>query len=94
MRQFASIHMATIHLSKPKRGIVEDGSNLDRELLFATPALEPLLIGKPDDIPDLTAADAENFAIGPAHRRDFINANLLIAKVLNRVYESSWVCHE
>lgn len=35
-----------------------------------------------------------NLTIRPTHRRDFINANLLIAKVLNRVYESGRVCHK
>jgi hypothetical protein len=73
---------------------MEDGSNLHRELLFASPALETLLIGQPEQIADLAAPDAELLAIRPTHRRDFINANLLIAKVLNRVYESGWVCHD
>jgi hypothetical protein len=73
---------------------MEDGSNLDGELFLAAPALPPLLIGKPERIADFATARAEDFAIGPAHRRDFIDANLLIAKVLNRVYESDWVCHK
>jgi hypothetical protein len=73
---------------------MEDSSNLHRELLFAPTALVPLLVSKPNGIAHLSAPNAENLTIGPAHRRDFINANLLIAKVLNCVYESSWVCHE
>jgi len=50
----------------------------------------PLLIRQPEHIADLATGWAEDLAIGPAHRRDFINANLLITKVLNRVYESGW----
>jgi hypothetical protein len=73
---------------------MEDGSDLDGELLFAASALPPLLIRQPEHIADLATGWAEDLAIGPAHRRDFINANLLITKVLNRVYESGWVCHE
>ena len=34
---------------------------------------------------DFAASNTEHFAIGPAHRRDFIDANLLIREVLNRV---------
>jgi hypothetical protein len=72
---------------------VEDGSDLDRELLLAAPALPTLLVGKPEDIANLPTCHAVDFAIGPAHGRDFINANLLIAKVLDRVYESGGVFH-
>src|SRR5580704_13521896 len=73
---------------------MEDGSDLDGELFLAPTALPPLLIRQPKDVSDLTAVGARDFAIRPAHRRDFINANLLIAKVLNRVYESGGVFHE
>jgi hypothetical protein len=73
---------------------MEDGSNLHRELLFASSALPPLLIRQPENVSDLAAARTGDFAIGPTHCRDFINANLLIAKVLNSVYESGWVCHK
>jgi hypothetical protein len=73
---------------------MEDRSNLDGELLFAAPTLPPLLIGKPEDVSDLATMGAEDLTIGPAHRRYFIDANLLIAKVLNRIYESGGVCHE
>jgi hypothetical protein len=66
---------------------MEDSSNLDGELFLAAWALPPLLVGKPENITDLTSCCAVDFAIGPAHGRDFIDANLLIAKVLNRVYE-------
>ena len=73
---------------------MENCANLDGELLFAAPALPPLLIGKPKRIADFATVWAEYFAIRPAHRRDFINANLLIAKVLNSFYESGGVCHK
>src|SRR5438067_9581491 len=73
---------------------MEDGSNFYAELLLASPALVPLLVSKPDEIADLTTTDTERLTIGPAHLRYLIDANLLIAKVLNGFYESSGVCHE
>jgi hypothetical protein len=73
---------------------MEDGSNLHRELFLASTALVTLLVGKPEGIADLAATHADDLTIRPTHRRDFINANLLIAKVLNRVYECLGVCHK
>jgi hypothetical protein len=73
---------------------MEYGSNFDGELLLASTAFEPFLVGKPDQIIDLTATDAELLTVRPTHLRYFINANLLIAEILNRVYESGWICHE
>lgn len=66
---------------------MEDGSNLHRELLFASTALESLLIAKPDQVIDLAATNAELMTIRPTHLRDFINADLLIAKVFDCFYE-------
>jgi hypothetical protein len=82
--------MATIHLS---RGIVEDRSDLDAELLLASPALPPLLVGKPDSIADLPATRAGDLTVGPLHLCDRVDANLLIGKVLYCVYESGGICH-
>ena len=73
---------------------MEDGSHLHRELLFAAPALPPLLIGEPNQIASLTTPNAELLTIRPTHLSHFIDANLLIAKVLYCVYECGWVCHE
>jgi len=77
-----------------KGAISEDRSDLDAELFLAPTALPTLLICKPDGVADLAATHADDLTIGPAHCRDFINANLLIAKVLNRVYECLGVCHK
>ena len=73
---------------------MEDRPYFDAELFLAPTALPTLLVRQPERVSDLAAVRAEDFSIRPAHRRDFINANLLIAKVLNRVYESGWVFHE
>ena len=91
-RQFASIHIATIHLSRPSGESWKIVPTLTLNC-FLHP-LPTLLVRQPERIADLAAVRAEDFTIRPAHRRDFINANLLIAKVLNRVYESGGVFHD
>jgi hypothetical protein len=72
---------------------VKDGPNLDGELLLASSALEPTLLGQPDAIAHFAATDAENYTVGPTHELHFVDANQLIAEVFNRVYESGRIAH-
>ncbi len=72
---------------------MEDRADLDGELFLASATLPTLLLRKPDALINQAASRAGYFTVRPAHLRDFVDANLLIAKVLDRIYECDWIFH-
>jgi len=72
-------------LLQGNRAVLEDRSNFDRKLAPAGfhPAFPAFLAGKV--VGGISPAVWTNSALGPAHRGYRIDADLLIAKVLNRL---------
>ena len=76
------------------RRILEDGLNLDRKLATAVPALPALLCLEVVGIFGILANTIRaSWAIHPAHRGYGINADLFVAKVLNRLLQCLWRFH-